>query len=254
MNTRLFSTPRVDAAASSLISQNYIGVLGARNRDELCREVVGFGRRLGFDTVSATLVIDSPGGLSQFIWVDNTPSAYRDFFSAPGNFSGCPVMQHCKVHGTPIVWDQSTYVGAGEGERWEYQAKHGYRFGIGLALHLPKGRHFFVGVDRDQALPEDTDEVARMVGSLSLFALHAHEPAAKILGSESAESRSHSPLTPRELEVLRWTLDGKTAWEVGMILAISARTAAIHANNATRKLDCVNKHQAALRALQSGLI
>lgn len=79
------------------------------------------------------------------------------------------------------------------------------------------------------------------------------EAAAKILMPLPVSIPSPS-LTPRELEVLRWTLEGKTAWEVGVILAISARTAAIHANNATRKLDCVNKHQVALRALQSGLI
>jgi DNA-binding CsgD family transcriptional regulator len=39
-----------------------------------------------------------------------------------------------------------------------------------------------------------------------------------------------------------------------MLLGISERTAAIHANRATHKLGCVSKHQAALKAMQSGLI
>ena len=51
---------------------------------------------------------------------------------------------------------------------------------------------------------------------------------------------------------MRWTLEGKTAWETGRILGISTRTAEIHATNALRKLGCVNKHQAALRAFQNG--
>ena len=61
-------------------------------------------------------------------------------------------------------------------------------------------------------------------------------------------------LTPRELEALRWTMEGKTAWEVGAILGISERTAVLHVNNAMHKLGCTSKHQAVLRALRLGLI
>mgnify|MGYP000452763509 CR=1 FL=1 len=63
-----------------------------------------------------------------------------------------------------------------------------------------------------------------------------------------------SVLTPREIESLRWTMDGKTAWEVGNILGISERTAVLHVNNAMHKLGCINKHQAVLKALRLGLI
>ena len=71
----------------------------------------------------------------------------------------------------------------------------------------------------------------------------------------SAEpSDLHVALTHREIDVLRWTMDGKTAWEVGTILGISERTAALHINNATNKLGAKNKHQAVLRALRHGFI
>ena len=61
-------------------------------------------------------------------------------------------------------------------------------------------------------------------------------------------------LTPREVEALQWTMEGKTAWEVGVILGISERTAVLHIQNAMRKLEAVNKHQAVLKALRLGLI
>jgi DNA-binding CsgD family transcriptional regulator len=61
-------------------------------------------------------------------------------------------------------------------------------------------------------------------------------------------------LTARELEALRWTMDGKTAWEVGAILGISERTAVLHVNNAMHKLGCSSKHQAVIKALRLGLI
>jgi DNA-binding CsgD family transcriptional regulator len=56
------------------------------------------------------------------------------------------------------------------------------------------------------------------------------------------------------LEALRWTMDGKTAWEVGNILGITERTAVLHVSNAMHKLGCSTKHQAVLKALRLGLI
>jgi DNA-binding CsgD family transcriptional regulator len=61
-------------------------------------------------------------------------------------------------------------------------------------------------------------------------------------------------LTARELECLSWTLEGKTAWELGCILGITERTANFHLGNAIQKLDCDNKHSAVIKAMRMGLI
>ena len=122
-----------------------------------------------------------------------------------------------------------------------------------MALHMPEGRHFVLGVDRDKPIPADRHAVTRLVADLQLFAVHAQDAAQRILAPPASVPGAPS-LTPRELETLRWTMEGKTAWEVGSVLGISERTAALHVNNATHKLGCVNKHQAVLKALRLGLI
>jgi DNA-binding CsgD family transcriptional regulator len=236
-----------------MLQGGFTSVLQSQSRDEFCREVVGFSRRLGFDTVSATVVIDHLLGEAEFITVDNTPNAYKDAFQNRENWRRDPVMQHCKRQSMPIIWDQSTYIRGGQGDKWEEQARFGYRHGIALALHMPEGRHFFLGVDRDQPVPPDPAELTRVVADLQLFAVHAQDAALRILAPASADPGAPS-LTPRELESLRWTMEGKTAWEVGGLLGITERTAALHVNNATHKLGCVNKHQAVLKALRLGLI
>jgi len=91
------------------------------------------------------------------------------------------------------------------------------------------------------------------VADLQLFAVHAQDAALRLLLPASPQLDIPT-LTPRELESLRWTMEGKTAWELGNILGISERTAVLHVNNATHKLGCVNKHQAVLKALRFGLI
>jgi DNA-binding CsgD family transcriptional regulator len=83
--------------------------------------------------------------------------------------------------------------------------------------------------------------------------VHAQDTALRLF--VPAEQLVETPsLTPRELEALRWTMEGKTAWEVGAILGISERTAVLHVNNAMHKLGCATKHQAVLKALRLGLI
>jgi DNA-binding CsgD family transcriptional regulator len=236
-----------------MLQPGFTSVLQSRNRDEFQNEVVSFTRRLGFETVAAMVVIDHLLGEPEFITVDNTPRAYLDLFKDHGNMRRDPVMQHCRKYSMPIIWDQDTYAREGQGEKWEEQARFGYRHGIAMALHLPEGRHFVLGVDRDQPLPPDPAEVTRLVADLQLFAVHAQDAAQRIL-TPAASAPGAPSLTPRELEALRWTMEGKTAWEVGSVLGISERTAALHVNNATHKLGCVNKHQAVLKALRLGLI
>lgn len=236
-----------------MLQGGYQSVLEARNREEFSHEVARFTRSLDFETFSAITVVDHAIGRSDFIVLDNCPTGFREAMDSPLLGQRDPVMQHCKRQSVPIVWDQRTYVNEGAGELWETQARFGYRTGICLALHLPEGRHFVLGMDRNEALPSDAGALTRMVADMQLFAVHALDAALRVL--LPAEQQLEKPrLTPRELECLRWTMDGKTAWEVGTILSISERTAVLHINNAMHKLGCNNKHQAVLKALRIGLI
>lgn len=63
-----------------MLQGGFSEVLKSRDRDEFQGELVGFTRRLGFETVSATLVLDHMLGEAEFITVDNTPRAYKEFF------------------------------------------------------------------------------------------------------------------------------------------------------------------------------
>jgi DNA-binding CsgD family transcriptional regulator len=236
-----------------MLQGGFTSVLQVKSRDELLREVVNFTHRLGFDKVGAMAVVDHFRGDSEFIKIDNAPAAYRESFENMDDARRDPVMQHCKRQSVPVIWTQETYTCVGLGDKWEAQAHFGYRTGIALALHLPEGRHFVMGVNRDQPLPGDSTEITRMVADLQLFAVHAQDAALRVLLPQIPQADIPN-LTPRELESLRWTMEGKTAWELGNILGISERTAVLHVNNATHKLGCVNKHQAVLKALRLGLV
>lgn len=236
-----------------MLQGGFTSVLQAGSRDDFRHEVVRFTQQLGFDTVSAMAVHDYSVGRSEFVTVSNAPSGYEEAVNDLSSSRRDPVMQHCRRHTWPIIWDQATYTNQGLGELWEEQARFGYRTGIAMALHLPEGRHFVLGVERRQPLPTDPIELRRIVGDLQLFAVHAQDAALRVLAAPALPA-DRPQLTPRELEALRWTMEGKTAWELGRILGISERTAVLHVNNAMHKLGCSSKHQAVLKALRLGLI
>lgn len=238
---------------SKLLRDDVTSVMRVRSHDELLHQVLRCARRLGFDLASAIAVQDRLDGGRDCFSVENTPEGCQEMYFDPRSTQVDPVCQHCRRHSTPIVWDQQTYVQSGQASKWGHQSAFGYGTGLAIAMHLPNGLHLMVGVDRDQPLPSSTIEVTRLAAEFTLFTMHAIEPALDLLVPPRAASDA-PVLTARELETLRWTMEGKTAWEVGGILGISEQTAARHLHHAARKFDCTSKHQAVVKALRLGLI
>lgn len=61
-------------------------------------------------------------------------------------------------------------------------------------------------------------------------------------------------LTAREIEILRWTADGKTQYEISQILSVSFDTVKFHSKNAIAKLGTTNKTAAVARAAVLGVL
>ena len=54
-------------------------------------------------------------------------------------------------------------------------------------------------------------------------------------------------LTDRERDALAWVAEGKSDWEISVILGVSETTARFHVDNARKKLGAVNRAQAVAR-------
>ena len=65
---------------------------------------------------------------------------------------------------------------------------------------------------------------------------------------------SRVSVTDREIEVLKWTGDGKTSRDISEILIISVDTVNFHVKNAILKLKTANKTAAVVRAAMLGLL
>ena len=218
------------------------------------RRLVATADALGFPIISGVLM---RGRLQdadvQITSLGNTPEGYlavaKDLCEARRD----PVMAKLMSHAVPVVYDQKTYAAADAGDIWEAQAPYGYKTGIAVKLHLPGDKHFLLGVDRDETLPEPGMQLMQMVAGLQLLAAHALTAADRLLGAKL--NKGDLPkLTRRELDVLSWTAQGKTAWEVSVILGMSEKTVNFHLGNVMRKLGVTSKHQAVLKCVAAGIL
>lgn len=234
--------------------QDYQEVADAADLETLEARLVRFANELGFGIISGALVVEHGAGRVSTFHLGNTPEAFQSTFQDTELGKRDPVMRRLKRLSAPFVYDQSMYVNEQAGDLWEMQALFGYKTGIAMALHLPGGKHFVMGVDRDQPLPGDDIQLTRMMADLQLLAVHAQETAVRLLAPQALELQYLPRLTATEVEILKWTAEGKSAWAVGQILNISEHNVKYHIKRILTKLAVGSKHQAAAKAKFLGLI
>lgn len=91
------------------------------------------------------------------------------------------------------------------------------------------------------------DRCRSVVTLVSMYVYHRLQALAA-----AAREAIRAPLSPREIEVLHWIAEGKSDWQIGRILSISAKTVNYHTENLKRKLGVATRAQAIVSAIQQG--
>ena len=232
--------------------QDYFDISQAPDLATFRRRMIDFAHGMDFPIFTSVLVVEHADQDAEFLHVGNRPPDFEA--GADRSLAKIdPVVTQLRRSPVPFVYDQKFYVDAGAPELWENAAPYGYRTGISVALRLPGNRQFLLGLDRERDLPADDEKIMRLLADLQMVAVHCQEAAQRFLGSPIRVSDAPS-LSKRELEVLRWTKEGMTAWEVGNKLNISEPTVKFHLKKTFSKLQVPSKHLAVLKAISLGLI
>src|SRR5688572_8572204 len=102
-----------------------------------------------------------------------------------------------------------------------------------LRQRLGETAVFGIGVNMERS---DWEQMRNMlIREWRILANYFHSHMLRMNGHDS----EHDILmSARELDCLKWTAAGKTAWEASVILGISERTVKFHLNAAREKLNC----------------
>ncbi|EIW9476641.1 transcriptional regulator SdiA [Klebsiella aerogenes] len=177
------------------------------------------------------------------------PQAWMSHYQAENYFAVDPVLRRENFLRGHLPWNDQLFCDTPE--LWNGARDHGLNKGVTQCLTLPNHALGFLSVSAKNAQPgsyqEDELELRlRTLTELSLLALLRLEDE-MVMPPEMKFSR-------RELEILKWTAEGKTSAEVAMILSISENTVNFHQKNMQRKFNAPNKTQIACYAVATGLI
>jgi LuxR family quorum sensing-dependent transcriptional regulator len=165
------------------------------------------------------------------------------------NFSQVdPVPRHGYSTVQPFEWSEAVYDRDKEPRAHQvmtWAAEFGLKRGYCIPLHYDDDGAIISMAGSDP----DLDSVSK--SALQLISIYAHN---RIRALNRPTVQRRGLLTPREREILRWAAEGKTAWEISVILDLSERTVKFHLIEASRKLNAVNRTAAVAKALAWGLI
>jgi len=188
--------------------------------------------------------------LERAILETNLPHEYIEEFDRRRLMRKCPISPILSEFALPLCWtlDERMQLNgiSFPPELVELQRQYGMTTSVAMALHSVDGDGFRMRLDGSR--PRLTQVELNEVG---MILLHAFSVFDKI---RRAEPKNTGPLSTRELEVVRWTAQGKTSAEIGKILSLSDHTINAYMNNAIKKLDCVNRTQLVAKALRLRLI
>lgn len=174
---------------------------------------------------------------------------------AQNNYFSCDPTKQRLLEGTDYYrWSDSFSKATLQSEKdyVQHAREHGIVDGITVACRQPRSGLLSFFAFRGEELGET--ERDRIV--LRHIAPYLHEAMRRVSGlpANVGQSADQCALSNREKEVLRWAMDGKTNWEISMILNIGERTVKFHVQNVMRKLDASSRSQAVAIAVRRRLI
>ena len=112
-----------------------------------------------------------------------------------------------------------------------------------------------VDIDRKMAALEHGDEEeAPSIADHTIPSAPLMQQGAHPAFYENCLHAGLEALTEREREVMRWTAEGKTAFEISVIVGLTERTVNFHIGRVLVKLSATNKTQAAVKAAVKGML
>lgn len=176
------------------------------------------------------------------------PNEWLEVYLANEYFKIDPVPKENFTHFNIQFWDDS-YKKYDTPKKFVSEARDfgllkGYTYGVKNLSSTQGSLLSLAGpnLDRD----ERTEAIIKLVTP------HIHQCYVRVI--QETGKKSVSPLSEREKEVLNWVGQGKSSWDISVILGISERTVKFHVDNIKIKLNAVSRSHAVAIALDLGLI
>lgn len=219
---------------------------------EISAQIAEELRWFGFDFVSSWWIPGPGEEPTECLLLNNRPRDYVDHYIEKNYVVRDPVVRELQVTLAPFSWNDvrerrelTKAERAIIEEGREFGANDGFVVPIvtssgSIGLFSPCG-----------AQPNLT---ARARSALELIGMYSFHALRRAQLRQKRTEGPHTPLTPREREIMQWVAAGKSDDEIAEILSVSMPTVTWHVENAKRKLDAFRRTYAVVQAIRLGEI
>lgn len=202
---------------------------------------------IGFSAVACIKMPDFGEETADCVLMSTMPEAWLRRYVDTGFLKRDPLLKEVLRTYEPFSWSEllmRRVLDRGDREMLDEAARYGMTDGFVVPIYETGGYTGFVG------MAGATGTIARADrGPVVAACVYLHN---KLSLLRRRESDRIFDLTTRELDCLRWAAVGKSDWEIGQILMISAKTVNYHIENAKRKFGVATRVQAIVAAMRSG--
>ncbi|WP_202413517.1 autoinducer binding domain-containing protein [Duganella sp. CY15W] len=212
--------------------------------------IAACGRLLGFEYCAYGIRAPYPLSNPPTALFSNYPADWQKYYRYENYLSCDPTVQHGRMSRVPIVWNDT--LRSASPAFWSDAKAAGLCHGWAQSCSDGAGCVDMLTLARSHE-PVTATELARNEAKFRWLVQTAHLYLSPLFTSKLA-SPSMDKLTVREVEVLRWTADGKSASEIAEILSLATDTVNFHVKNVVRKLCTANKTAAVAKAALLGML
>jgi len=216
----------------------------AQNIDVAYALSLNFFNNLGYEYCAFSVTPETPSHYHKPLHLNNYPHEWNAQYEAQRFVEIDPVVAHCNQSSLPILWNEQAYANAPD--LWQALQSQGLQHGWTQAVHDPNGNHYSLFSLARSHCAITPYELYENLGYAIFISQTLHDLVAKKWPSHAPSTTVH--LSPREVEVLRWSARGKTAAETARILNLTERTVHFHISSSIKKLGVNNKISAVIAA------
>jgi LuxR family transcriptional regulator len=212
---------------------------------------LNFVRNLGYKFCSFSTFLNNNQTDCYPLNLNNFPSTWKNQYEESSANQVDPIAAHCNHSTLPLLWSEELF--SKTPWLWQLLQQQGLQHGWSQAIHdEDSGLRSVLSLVRTHC-PISAYELYENLGFTVFINRHLHALALRAFPKKPAGPQV-PPLSRREVEVLKLSADGKTAFEISRILSLSERTINFHVHRAIEKLGVNNKIAAVIAATRSGAI
>jgi LuxR family transcriptional regulator len=203
---------------------------------------------MGFEYCAFAVSPYSKNTPTHTIKINNYSDDWNEKYETNNYVAIDPIVKYCSQSVWPILWDDNAFSTAPA--FWEETQAYGMRHGWSQSVHNLRGFFSVLSLSRSR-YPITAKELYGKAGQLIWLSNALHSFVSQKMLPDATFLRPPC-LSTREIEVLKWSAEGKTASDIATILNLAERTVNFHVSSAIKKLGVNNKISAVVQASLKG--